>query len=224
LKKLEDEIMKSDNKTDNKTDQTPKAWKNIEIWNGKRKDVLDRLDKIVKHDKKNPVKYARWGSTSVNKWLDCSGLIKYTLHQAWIESPWLDSKDMFQNTTTTKLEMNSNKWFANIESYQPGDLLFRNTTNSKYNWKNSKISKIKKDWKEYRIHHVAFIKEIYPDTWKIIIVESNWTEWLIQREIDYDYELNKSAHKSEIFAGKVNYDNLLAYNGTKENIDDKLAA
>jgi hypothetical protein len=25
LKKLEDEIMKSDNKTDNKTDQTPKA-------------------------------------------------------------------------------------------------------------------------------------------------------------------------------------------------------
>lgn len=187
----------------------------VETQFGKREDVLGRLDKVVDYDKEvKDIRYTRWGRNSVKEGLDCSGLIIYTLHQAGLEAPGGDSRSMFEGLKTEKLEMDDKGWFANIEGYKPGDIVFRDAKNPKYDRKESSIPTIRKDGKKFRIHHMAFIKEVDPAKGKLTIVESNGSQGVVERELSYK-EVKEASHKSDLYAGKVEYDSLLAYNAPK---------
>jgi hypothetical protein len=50
----------------------------------------------------------------------------------------------------------------------------------------------------------------------LVIVESNWRDWVIEREIDYKHELQETNHKSELFVWHIDYEGLLAYDGEKD--------
>ena len=177
---------------------------------GKRQQVLKQLDEVVSYDSNHAVKYTWGGRESLAQWLDCSGLLIYTMHHAGLESPGGDSRAMFKKLSTEKLDMNADGKIENLTTIKPGDALFWNTTNPEYDWKQSSIPTIKKDGNDYRIHHVAFVKEV-TSSGELVIVESNGSEGIVQRKIDYKHELEESKHKSELYVGHVDYDQLLAY-------------
>lgn len=182
----------------------------------KQAQVLKVLDDVLKYDEKHPVEYDWWWRNDISKWLDCSGLLIYSFHQAGFESVGGDSREMFKKLPTTKLEMNDDWKFKDLTNIKPGDSIFWNTTNPDYDWSAESIPTIKKDEKDYRIHHVAFIKSVDVDSGKLVIVESNWRDWVIEREIDYKHELQETNHKSELFVWHIDYEGLLAYDGEKD--------
>jgi hypothetical protein len=178
---------------------------------GKRGIVLKKLDEVVAYDKTHPIKYSWWGRNNVQSWLDCSWLLIYTMHQAGLQSPGWDSRDIFQHVSTEKVPVVSDWTSSTLSSIKPGDAIFWNATNEKYNWKTWKIPTIKKGDVDYRIHHICFVKEVSSDG-KITIVESSGSQWVVERQIDPNHELTATKHKSELYVGHIDYDGLLAYN------------
>ncbi len=178
---------------------------------GKRGEVLTKLNEVVAYDKTHPIKYSWWGRNNVQSWLDCSWLLIYTMHQAGLQSPGWDSRDIFQHVSTEKVPVVSDWTSSTLSSIKPGDAIFWNATNEKYNWKTWKIPTIKKGDVDYRIHHICFVKEVSSDG-KITIVESSGSQWVVERQIDPNHELTATKHKSELYVGHIDYDGLLAYN------------
>ena len=179
----------------------------------KRKQVIEIVNKILKKDKDHPIHYTWWWRDSIYKGLDCSWLIIYAFHQAKFIAPWWDdSREMFTSLPTEKLIIkDKSESIEPISWVKEGDVLFRNTTNAQYDRKNNKIPTIEKNGHEYRIHHMAFVRSIDYVKGEITIVESNGAEWVTERTINAKEVLEKTDHKSELYVGKVNYDNLLAY-------------
>lgn len=181
----------------------------------KKGQVLKKLDEIVKYDASHPVKYA-WGwRENLKQWLDCSWLLVYTLHQVGLQMPGWNSTEMFKHVSTEKLELQDDA-IQDIANIKPWDVLFWNTTNPKYDWKEASIPTTEKDGHKYRIHHVAFVKAVNSLSWKVTLVESNGAHWVVERELDYKHELEDTKHKSELYLGHLDYDQLLVYNGSKD--------
>lgn len=210
---------------DPKQDEIGKEIENVSKDNEKytsRKDkLLAILDKIIQYDKENPVKYNRWKRASLKEWLDCSGLVIYALRQIWLKEMWATSRDMFPKLETKKISDQSWKLDNNID-IKPWDLLFWDSKNPDYKFSTGPIPKITKDWQEYRVHHVAFVKKIDNSSGKITIVESNGKNWIVEREISPKEEMEKK-HKSDLYVWSVKYDELLAYNWQKENLLNQVA-
>ena len=183
----------------------PEAWK--------RWAVIKKLDEVLKYDKTHPIKYSWWGKESVASGLDCSGLLIYTLHQAGLKSPWGDSREIFKELVTKKIDPKDAT--SSLSGIKPGDAIFWNSTDPQYHWKTGNIPTIEKGGSEYRIHHVAFVKEIWSD-WKITIVESSGSQWVEERIVDPSHELTATKHKSELYVGHIDYDGLLAYQGKSD--------
>lgn len=183
----------------------------------KQEKLMAILDKIMAYDQKNKVKYQRWWRESLKTWLDCSGLVVYALRQIWLKEMWAEGRTMFNNLKTEKLIQKEDKSLDEIVSIKPGDLIFWDSKNKNYNFSVGPIPKLKKDGNTYRIHHVAFVKEIDYDSWKITIIESNWVSGVVERQISLEEEKNKK-HKSDLYVWHVDYDQLLAYNWPKENL------
>ncbi|HCB51521.1 TPA: hypothetical protein DEP21_03010 [Patescibacteria group bacterium] len=99
---------------------------------------MDELDKVLEYDKTHPIKYKMGERTSLENGLDCSGLIIYTMHQAGLEAPGAESRAMFSNLDTEKLEMDDDGDITNLNTIKAGDTLFWNTTNPDYDWKDVK--------------------------------------------------------------------------------------
>ena len=188
----------------------------LEKINDKKEKFLLILDKILQYDKNNKVKYGRWGRESLKKWLDCSWLIIYALKQIWLTWIGGDSRAMFSKWITDSKE---NKVTENTK-LEPWQLLFWDSKNPKYNFSRAKIPEIEKDWKKYRIHHVAVVKSF--SNWIITIVESNWRNGVVERKISIEEE-KKKKHKSDLYFWKVDFDRLVAYNGPRENVLDQVA-
>lgn len=178
----------------------------------KREKVIGIINKILKKDLNNPIDYAWWGRESIYRWLDCSWLIIYAFHQAKFNVPWGgDSREIFKSLQTEKVVC-ENDGIKNIDNVKEGDLLFWNATNPSYDWKGGKtIPTIEKESEKYRIHHMAFVRSIDYAKGEIKIVESNGSEWVTERIINAREVLEKTNHKSELYVGRVNYDDLLAY-------------
>lgn len=174
-----------------------------------REKVVTSLGKVIEEDKKNPIEYKRWGRTDPEKWLDCSGLIYYTLAQAGLKIGET-SRDMFQTLDTKKLELkpDSHEMTTDVSDIREGDIVFWNSTNPDYHRSTWPIPTIEKDGTEYRIHHVAFIKKIDPDTGMVTVVESNGAQGVTESEIDVAKVLTDTKHKSELYVAHVNYDDL----------------
>lgn len=185
-----------------------------EKYSSRKEKLFAILDKILDYDKKNSVKYNRWGRESLKTGLDCSGLIIYALRQIWLKEMWWDSRAMFSSLETEKIE-------NNLDGVNPGDLIFWDSKNKDYKFSSGDIPTIKKDWEKYRIHHVAFVKDVNND-WTITVVESNWANWVVERKISLEEE-KKKKHKSDLYVGSVDYDRLMAYTGPKENILEQVA-
>ncbi len=197
-------------------DFTSKLNEELEKINDKKEKFLLILDKILQYDKNNKVKYGRWGRESLKKWLDCSWLIIYALKQIWLTWIGGDSRAMFSKWITDSKE---NKVTENTK-LEPWQLLFWDSKNPKYNFSRAKIPEIEKDWKKYRIHHVAVVKSF--SNWIITIVESNWRNGVVERKISIEEE-KKKKHKSDLYFWKVDFDRLVAYNGPRENVLDQVA-
>lgn len=158
-----------------------------------------------------------WWRKAFNEWLDCSGLIITSMNNAGVISPGWDSREMFKKLETQKLELEGNG-LKNLKWISKWDLLFWNSTNPKYERTQSKIPKITKDEKEYRIHHIAFVKNIDYNNGLVEIIESNWSQWVVSQTIDVKKELTEKTHKSELFVWKVDYNQLMAYIGEKKEV------
>ncbi len=184
------------------------AWAEILPDSGKRGSVLKKLDEVLNYDKTHPIKYSWWGKESVASGLDCSWLLIYTLHQAGLKSPWGDSRAIFKELTTKKIDPKDAT--SSLTGIKPWDAIFWNSTDPKYHWKTGNIPTIEKGGSEYRIHHVAFVKEIWSDG-KLTIVESSGSQWVEERIVDPSHELVATKHKSELYVGHIDYDGLLAY-------------
>lgn len=197
-------------------DFTSKLNEELEKINDKKEKFLLILDKILQYDKNNKVKYGRWWRESLKKGLDCSWLIIYALKQIWLTWIGGDSRAMFSKWITDSKE---NKVTENTK-LEPWQLLFWDSKNPKYNFSRAKIPEIEKDWKKYRIHHVAVVKSF--SNWIITIVESNWRNGVVERKISIEEE-KKKKHKSDLYFWKVDFDRLVAYNGPRENVLDQVA-
>lgn len=195
---------------------TSKLDEELEKISEKKDKFLLILDKILQYDKNNKVKYGRWWRESLKKGLDCSWLIIYALKQIWLTWIGGDSRAMFSKWITDSKE---NKVTENTK-LEPWQLLFWDSKNPKYNFSRAKIPEIEKDWKKYRIHHVAVVKSF--SNWIITIVESNWRNGVVERKISIEEE-KKKKHKSDLYFWKVDFDRLVAYNGPRENVLDKVA-
>lgn len=195
----------------------------LEKIDTKQEKLLVILDKILKYDKTNNVKYQRWGRESLKKGLDCSWLVIYALRQIWLKEMWAEWRAMFSNLKTDKLvkKENSSSLSENI-TIKPGDLIFWDSKNPKYNFSVGSIPKIKKGDDTYRIHHVAFVKNVDYSSGKITIIESNGINWVTEREVSLEEE-KKKKHKSDLYVWHVDYDALVAYNGPKEDILNQAA-
>lgn len=205
-----------------KVDQDIQKTIETEKWS-KQEKLMAILDKILKYDTTNNVKYQRGWRESLKKWLDCSWLVVYALRQIWLKEMWAEGRAMFNNVKTEKLvqEENSSSLSENVD-IKPGDLIFWDSKNPKYNFSVWDIPKLKKDKQTYRIHHVAFVKEVDYSSGKITIIESNWVNWVSERKVSLEEE-KKKKHKSDLYVWHVDYDSLMAYNWPKENILDQAA-
>ncbi len=183
-----------------------------------RAKVLASLQTVLEQDKKAPIDYLRWGKTDPTKGLDCSGLIYYTLNQAWLKMPGGDSRSMFKSFDTKKLAIKeeTHSIATDVSDIKEGDIVFWNSTNPDYHRSTWKIPSLEKDGINYRIHHVAFIKSIDVDKGIVNVVESNWSQGVTESEIDITKQLTGTDHKSELYVAHINYDDFEKY--------DKLAA
>ncbi|AHB41360.1 hypothetical protein P148_SR1C00001G0569 [candidate division SR1 bacterium RAAC1_SR1_1] len=188
----------------------------------KQEKLLAMLDKILKYDQTNNVKYQRGGRESLKKGLDCSGLVVYALRQIGLKEMGAEGRAMFNNLKTEKLVKEEGNALTGAVEVKPGDLIFWDSKNPKYNFSVGPIPKIKKDGDTYRIHHVAFVKEVDYASGKITIIESNGVSGVTERKVSLEEE-KKKKHKSDLYVGHVDYDQLMAYNGPKENILDQAA-
>lgn len=205
-----------------KVDQDIQKTVEAEKWS-KQEKLLAMLDKILKYDKTNNIKYQRWGRESLKKGLDCSWLIVYALRQIWLKEMWAEGRAMFNNLKTEKIdqEKDSRALSENV-TMKPGDLLFWDSKNPKYKFSVGPIPELEKDGKNYRIHHVAFIKEVDYATGEFTIIESNGVSGVVERKVSLAEE-KKKKHTSDLYVWHVDYDSLMAYNGPKENILDQVA-
>lgn len=188
----------------------------LEKIDEKKDKFLLILDKILQYDKNNKIKYGRWGRESLKKGLDCSGLVIYSLKQVWLTWIGGDSREMFTKWVKDPKE----KKVTKDTQLEPWQLLFWDSKNPKYNFSSGNIPEIKQDSGKYRIHHVAVVKSF--DNWIITIVESNWLNGVVERKISIEEE-KKKKHKSDLYIWNVDYNNLVAYNGPKENVLDQAA-
>ena len=174
-----------------------------------RKNVIHSLNAVIEENKKSSIKYL-WGWRSdPEKWFDCSGLISYVANQAGLQMSG-DSRDMFKRLDSKKLALkeNSHEIITDVSDIKEGDLIFRNSTNPEYHRKSWAIPWLEKDGITYRIHHVAFIKDIDVVRWIVSIVESNGAEWVTESQLDVAKELTEKDHKSELYAAHIDYDSI----------------
>ncbi len=174
----------------------------------KREKVLASLKSVIQEDKKNPISYSWWGKTDIEKWLDCSGLLYYTIDKAGFKIPG-DSRSMFQKFPTTKLQIEKEKSNieTNISEIKEWDAIFWNSTNPNYQRSTWAIPTIEKDGAKYRIHHVAFIKKIDKDRGIVTVIESNGQQGVTETEVDIAKQIT-APHQSELYVGHINYDTL----------------
>ncbi|MFA7298431.1 MAG: NlpC/P60 family protein [Candidatus Absconditabacterales bacterium] len=190
--------------------QVPSGENNVEYNDTtNREKVLTSLNKVVEKDKTSPIRYTWGGKTDPEKGLDCSGLLYYTIDQAGLTMPG-DSRSMFQTFNPKKLELKegTHQVTTDVSDIKEGDVIRWNSTNPDYHRSTGAIPKIEKNNKEYRIHHVAFIKKIDTDTGIVTVVESNGAEGIVESKVDIAKQLTGTNHKSELYVAHVNYDNL----------------
>lgn len=181
----------------------------------KRGKVMEQADLFAQ----KKVVYKWWGwREKTQSWLDCSWLIIASMNNAWFNVPWWDSRQMFRNLKQTRKLETKDNWIKPLDNVKPWDLLFWNSTNPSYKWSTGQIPRVRKWDIDYRIHHVAFVKNIDYDKWKVVVVEANWSKWVVESEIDVKKELKNDKHKSELFVWTVEYSNLLAYEWEKKEV------
>lgn len=168
-----------------------------------REKVLEARDFILELDEWNPIDYD-FGGKEIKDGIDCSWFINVIANKAWLDKIWADSRDMFKKNEIHKLSENGSYLTDLDKTPQPGDLLFWDSTDPDYQRKTANIPEIKKDNTDYKIHHVAMVDEYNPDTWKLVISESNGSQWVSKREVDISKEFTKK-HKSNLYFASMDY-------------------
>ena len=174
-----------------------------------REKVLTSLNKVIEEDKKKPIEYRWWWRTDPDKWLDCSGLLYYTIKKAGLNESLFDSRSMFKKLDTKLVEVDADKKIKKdaLKDIQKWDFIFWNSINTKYKRSTWAIPEITKDTKTYRIHHIAFVDKINYDDGTIDVVESNGAQWVTKSTINInDWLTTNKSYQSELYVGHVNYD------------------
>jgi hypothetical protein len=180
--------------------------------------LLTTLDTILEEDKKNPIPYLRWGRVDPSKWLDCSGLLYYTMDRAGFDISPFTSRTMFSQLSTSRIDYDKNGSIKKeLWNIQKGDIIFWNSIDKKYKRSTWSIPTIKKDGVPYRIHHVAFVDAIDYDKWTIDIIESNGSQWVTKNTINVkDRSENKWRKKSELYVAHMDYNTLAVKNDSQK--------
>lgn len=172
-----------------------------------REKVIASLNNLMAQDKIHHISYLRGWRANLEKWLDCSGLIVYTLKQAGIiMDPTFTSRTAFKDFPIQWVEMNEDKKIKNnLKNIQQGDFLFWNSINPAYKRSTGPIPEITKNGKMYRVHHMAFIERINYRDGTIDIIES-WSQWVAKNTINVQHCLKEMWDKdSELYVAHVNY-------------------
>jgi hypothetical protein len=172
-----------------------------------RDKLLTTLDTILEEDKENPIPYSRWGRVDPSKWLDCSGLLYYTMDRAGFDVSPFTSRTMFSQLPTARIDYDKNGSIKKeLWNIQRGDIIFWNSIDKKYKRSTWAIPTTKKDGASYRIHHVAFVDAINYEQGTIDIVESNGSQWVTKNTINVKDRLeNKWRKKSELYVAHMDY-------------------
>jgi len=190
-------------------------WSSLEILSDRRQAVLNNIDAIIAQDKKTPIRYKWGGRKSMKDWLDCWWLVVYALQHAWLKVSG-NSRSLFQDFDTTKLDVDTHGAITTDTSHiQEWDVMFWDSLDPSYKWSTGEIPPVKKDNKNYRIHHIAFVKSIDRARWIVHTVESNWANWVTENEVSVsDWLTKKWNKKSSLHVAHVDYDALETMNST----------
>lgn len=175
-----------------------------------RAKVFDAIKEIQEIDKKTPIKYKMWSRVikEPNPSVDCSGLVCDIMRRSGFSIWDQTSRSLFTKFDAKKLSDIQNQSIdsQNLSKLHPGDLIYWDATDSKYDWKSSKIPTITVEWKKHRIHHVAVVTEKLSDG-RLKIFESSWSKGVVERTLDPKSEFT-SKSKSELYVSHMRYDAL----------------
>lgn len=183
-----------------------------EKMSDRRNAVVKNIHAVLAQDQKEDVDYLWWGKTKITEWLDCSGLIKYVVTHAWLDIGW-DSRTMFKQFPTSKLELDDNKSISSdVSNIKEGDVIFWNSVKPWFTWPTHwKPPSIEKDWTSYCIHHVAFVKSINKEKWTVDVVQSSGG-WVNEATINVS---ERAKHQDELYVASVDYEKLPTINKAK---------
>lgn len=177
-----------------------------------RQHILSILEDVLQKNNQTPIPYAWWWRTDISVGLDCSWLVYYVIHQAWLSVPVFTSRSAFKWLPTQLVELDADKKIKkdSLHDIMPWDLLFRNSIDPEYAYSTWPVWPVHKDEKTYRIHHIAFIKDINYNRGEISIIEMNSGKWwLVQDTVNvYDRLYNHGIKNSELYVAKMDYSNL----------------
>lgn len=179
-----------------------------------RERVISAIDDIKQINQDTPIWY-KMGSRKIewsNPRIDCSGLVSTVLDKAWFAVWDQTSRSLFAKFDTKQLSAkvdNSVKVQKSVlDNTKPGDIVYWNSTNSEYTWSTGAIPSIKKDGKDYRIHHVAVITDTFADG-RLRIFEANGKDGVTERVIN-PKDVLADRSKSELYVSNMRYDALPA--------------
>jgi len=181
------------------------AVESAEKMSDRRKAVINNIHAIIAQDQKKNIDYQWWGKTKTSDGLDCSGLINYVIIHAWLDIGW-DSRTLFQQFPTTKLELTDNKSISNdVSNIKEGDVIFWNSVKPWFTWPtHGTPPPVEKDGKLYCIHHVAFIKNINKEKGTVDVVQSSGG-WVNEATINVS---DVASHQNELYVAQVDYEKL----------------
>lgn len=179
-----------------------------------RQAVLDGITDIQRINNLKPITYKMWArivsDTDENPAIDCSGLICHIWRNAWfaVNSEYTTRVFFRKYNTEVLLEKGQTKASINLDNIKPWDLIYWNATNDAYDRSSEPIPNLMKDDKKYRIHHIALVKDIYPNTNEILIFESRYPEGVGERRLSIVHELENTESQSELYVSRIDYNKL----------------
>jgi len=177
-----------------------------------REKVIAAIDEITTINQKTPIKYKMWSRKIQwkNPTIDCSWLVSTVLDKAWFAIGDQTSRSLFKKFETkqfsAKVDNSIKVQKSVLDKTSPGDIVYWDAKNPAYKWSSWDIPSLKKWEKEYRIHHVAVVTEVFSDG-RLRIFESNGKDGVTERILDPKTELT-SKSKSELYISHMRYDAL----------------
>ncbi len=194
------------------------AVESAEKMTDRRKAVIANINAILKQDKNSPIRYNWGGRKSIKEGVDCSWLVLYALQHAWLKVGG-NSRSMFKTFSTKKLDVDEEGAITTDTSdIMEWDVIFWDSLDTRYARSTWEIPQIEKDWKKYRIHHVAFVKSIDRAKGIVHTVESNGSKWVTEGEVNVAKLLTKKGKKnSALYVAHMDYDALEKMDETAMN-------